>query len=271
MEELLSINELLHNKDRQVTVLTGAGISAESGIPTFRGPEGYWTVGSKVYMPEEIATFAKFERYPKEVWQWYLYRRGICLNAEPNAGHQALVEMEEILGDRFTLITQNIDSLHLRAGNSLQRTWQIHGNINFTRCRSVCSKYLYPLSKELKSDGHKLGDQDIRLLKCPKCGDWLRPHVLFFDEYYDEELFYYGRCMTVSARTDVLIVVGTTGATNLPNRIVRTVALNDKMIFDINIEENAFSEPARNSKGGMSIRESASTALPRLVKACGIG
>ena len=117
-----------------VTVLTGAGISAESGIPTFRGPEGYWTVGSAEYHPQEMATVRMFEQAPDDVWAWYLYRLGVCRRAQPNAGHLALVEMEALLGDRFTLITQNVDGLHLQAGNSPQRTFQIHGNISFMRC-----------------------------------------------------------------------------------------------------------------------------------------
>ena len=81
--------------------MTGAGISAESGIPTFRGPEGYWTFGSREYHPQEMATFNMFSRHPEEVWRWYLYRLGVCSNAEPNDGHYALVDMEELLEDRF--------------------------------------------------------------------------------------------------------------------------------------------------------------------------
>ena len=106
--------------------LTGAGISAESGIPTFRGPEGYWTVGSREYRPEELATYEAFTRMPDEVWAWYLYRRGVCRAARPNPAHLALVELERALGDRFLLVTQNVDGLHLRAGHSAERVLQIH-------------------------------------------------------------------------------------------------------------------------------------------------
>ncbi|MBI1732185.1 MAG: hypothetical protein HYR49_05375 [Gammaproteobacteria bacterium] len=82
--------ELLGAPKTRVTVLTGAGMSAESGIPTFRGPEGYWTIGSAVYTPQEVATYAMFARHPEEVWSWYLYRFTVCLDAAPNAGHEAL-------------------------------------------------------------------------------------------------------------------------------------------------------------------------------------
>jgi NAD-dependent protein deacetylases, SIR2 family len=113
----------------RLTVMSGAGISAESGIPTFRGTEGYWTVGSRVYHPQEMATRAMFDRSPREVWRWYLYRMGVCRQAAPNAGHRAVVDLERLLGERFTLITQNVDGLHLRAGSSPGRALQIHGNV----------------------------------------------------------------------------------------------------------------------------------------------
>ncbi len=136
--------EIVQSKGR-ITVLTGAGISAESGIPTFRGPEGYWTIGSAEYHPQEMATLAMYKQQPLEVWKWYCYRRSICLNASPNTGHAALVELENRIGDRFTLITQNVDGLHLAAGNSRQRTYQIHGNINFMRCSYECTGTIYPI------------------------------------------------------------------------------------------------------------------------------
>ena len=151
-----------------LVVLTGAGISAESGIPTFRGPEGYWTVGSREYRPEEMATFAMFSRFPEDVWQWYLYRLGVCRRAEPNAGHRAVKTMEDLLGDRFLLITQNVDGLHLRAGNSLERTYQIHGNIDYMRCAAGCSGDLFPVpdSIEPKTKDEPLTDAERESLKC---------------------------------------------------------------------------------------------------------
>ena len=270
MDSLLPIKEYLLDATTHITVLTGAGISAESGIPTFRGPEGYWTVGSKVYMPEEMATLAMFLQQPEEVWQWYLYRRGVCLNAAPNAGHLALAEMEHYLGDRFSLITQNIDNLHIRAGNTLKRTYQIHGNANFCRCSAECSKILYPLAKDLdvERDKKELTSDEIRLLHCPNCDSWLRPHVLLFDEYYDEEYFRFESCLAVAAHTDLLIIVGTSGATNLPAQVALTVSQNDKPIIDINIEENPFSEMARNSRVGMFIEQPSAAVLPKLAELC---
>merc|ERR1719343_711935 len=90
---------------KNVVVLTGAGVSAESGIPTFRGSDGYWTVGSENYRPQELATWEKFNEMPEELWRWYQYRWGICTKASPNAGHYALAELEGLIS--MTLVTQN--------------------------------------------------------------------------------------------------------------------------------------------------------------------
>ena len=267
---LASLQAFFSEHSVHITILTGAGISAESGIPTFRGPEGYWTVGSRVYMPQEMATLAMFKRQPLTVWQWYLYRLGVYLQAEPNAGHFALVELERELADRFTLITQNIDNLHLRAGNTPARTYQIHGNINYTRCAGQCTPELRLLPEALKRqrDNHMLNDDEIRLLHCPDCGAWLRPHVLWFDEYYDEEYFRFDSSMARAHDTDLLIIVGTSGATSLPNQVALTVFSRGKTIIDINIEENPFSELARGSAEGMFIQASAADTLPRLAALC---
>ncbi|MBF8270743.1 MAG: Deacetylase sirtuin-type protein [Gammaproteobacteria bacterium] len=268
--ELASLKRYFSDKQTRITVLTGAGISAESGIPTFRGPEGYWTVGSKVYMPQEMATLSMFGQQPLAVWQWYLYRLGVCLHAEPNAGHHALVRMEQQLADRFGLITQNIDNLHIRAGNSLQRTLQIHGNINHTRCSGPCGSQLRPLPDALKRHRTEqtLATDEIRLLHCPDCGAWLRPHVLWFDEYYDEEYFRYESAMALANRTDLLIIVGTSGATTLPNQVAMTVYNRGKTIIDINPEENPFSELAMDSPDGQFIRAAAAVILPQIATLC---
>lgn len=254
----------------RITVLTGAGISAESGIPTFRGPEGYWNIGSKVYMPQEMATLTMFQRRPEEVWSWYLYRLGVCLHARPNAGHRALAEMERGLGDRFILITQNIDNLHIVAGNTLMRTYQIHGNINYTRCSNDCTPELLPLPEELRRQRQddSLSTAELQLLHCPGCGAWLRPHVLWFDEFYDEVHFRFDSSITRAGETDLLLIVGTSGATTLPNIIASTVLNCGKTIIDINIDENPFSTLARKSDHGGFIKGSSAEILPELIQLC---
>jgi NAD-dependent deacetylase len=250
----------------RITVLTGAGISAESGIPTFRGPEGYWTIGSKEYQPQEMATYRMFMQKPEEVWKWYLYRIGVCQEANPNSGHLALVEMEQRFKERFTLITQNVDNLHLRAGSSRQHTFQIHGNIFFMRCADECTFSVYPIPKGLsgKKRGEDLAEEERKLLVCPQCGQRARPHVLWFDEMYNEHHYQYESALKVAAETELLIVVGTSGATNLPNLIVWEVNNRGNIIVDINIEQTPFSNLASKSKGGAFIQAPSSIALSQI-------
>ncbi len=253
--------------DGKLTVLTGAGISSESGIPTFRGPEGYWTVGSKVYQPQQMATWEMFKRHPRQVWQWYLYRLGVCQAAEPNPGHVALATMESLLGSRFALITQNVDNLHLRAGNSLRRTYQIHGNIFFARCSAECRQAVQPLPEGItgKAKNHKLTSTEEELLSCPLCGHWLRPHVLWFDETYNEHYYRAASALEVARRTSLLMVVGTSGATNLPLQVAAQVYAASGTIIDINLEPNPFSRLAEQSRGGGFIQQPAASILPRIV------
>jgi NAD-dependent deacetylase len=262
-----TLTPIITDNRSRITVLTGAGISAESGIPTFRGPEGYWTVGSKVYMPQEMATLSMFRSRPEQVWLWYLYRLGVCLHAQPNAGHLALAQLERRLGDRFKLITQNIDNLHILAGNSLERTYQIHGNINYTRCSDGCTADLLPLADELKQpwDGNGFSKAELELLHCPACGAWLRPHVLWFDEYYDEAHCRFDSSINTANETDLLLIVGTSGATTLPNIIASSVLNAGKTIIDVNIEENVFSMLARQSRHGGFIRGSSVQILPEFI------
>ena len=254
-------------ENARLTVLTGAGISAESGIPTFRGSEGYWTVGSKVYHPQEMATYAMFRRRPDAVWQWYLHRASVCRAAAPNPGHAAVAAMDRLLGERFTLITQNVDGLHLRAGSPQERTYQIHGNVFQTRCAAACSPALHPLPSVLvgRPQDAPLSDREQALLTCPRCGDRLRPHVLWFDEVYDEAYFRFHSSLQTAAATGLLFVVGTSGATNLPNQVAWTVFQNGGTIIDINITSNPFSQLALRTPGGAFIQEPSGRFLPKLV------
>lgn len=250
----------------RVTVLTGAGISAESGIPTFRGPEGYWTVGSQEYHPQEMATYRMFQQKPDEVWHWYLYRRSVCRGAGPNPGHLALVDLEQKLGERFTLITQNVDGLHLRAGNSLERTYQIHGNVDYMRCDAACTLDIYAISNTIppKTKTDTLTEADRAALRCPKCRGRTRPHVLWFDEFYNENYYRYQSALQTAEETDVLIVVGTSGKTSLPYQVAVKVVLRRNLMIDINLEKNIFSEMALRNDGYF-IQAPSGEVLPGLV------
>ena len=266
-----NLKEILQNVARysgRITILTGAGISAESGIPTFRGPEGYWTIGSKEYRPQDMATYSMFMQSPDEVWKWYLYRIGVCAKAKPNSGHFALVEMENLFNNRFTLITQNVDNLHLKAGNSSKNTYQIHGNVFFMRCVRECTPQIYPVPRELtaRNRDQTITENDRNLLRCPDCGSLTRPHVLWFDEIYNEQHYRYHSTLRVAGETELLIVVGTSGATNLPNQVVWEVMNHGGIIVDINIEENPFSHLALKSGRGFFIKQPSGRALPKILQ-----
>jgi NAD-dependent deacetylase len=241
-----------------IVVLTGAGISAESGVPTFRGAEGYWRVGSRNHQPTEMATAAAFASMPKEVWRWYLFRRGVCRAAVPNVAHLALVDLERRLSERFLLVTQNVDGLHLRAGNSPERTYQIHGNIDFCRCIHGCPPAVRPLPAALT-------DGEIDGLRCD-CGDWLRPHVLWFDEAYDEPRYRYVSALRAAEAAAALIVVGTSGATTLPARMCEMVAARGAPLIVVDPEPTVFSALAEQTPRGAFRRGTASAVLPSLIE-----
>ena len=254
----------------RVVVLTGAGISAESGIPTFRGPQGYWTEGSKEYHPQEMATWAMFTRRPELVWPWYLYRRAICRAAAPNGAHRALVALEQHLGDRFVLVTQNVDGLHRRAGSSAERTWEIHGNIDRMRCAQGCGAPISAVPDAL--DGwtreRRFAEADVALLQCAACGGWMRPHVLWFDEYYDEPNFRYESSLAAASAANLLLVVGTSGATTLPAQMAKAAVLSGAAIVDVNPQDNPFADLARQSRG-VAVRGRAGALLPEIVARLG--
>jgi len=254
----------------KVVVLTGAGISAESGIPTFRGQEGYWVVGSRNYMPQEMATRAMFDRSPEEVWRWYLYRFGVCRHAQPNTGHLALVALEAALGDRFTLVTQNIDGLHRRARS--RRAFCIHGDAAWVRCADGCGVGLLDLPDlGVRGEDDPLGAAEKDRLTCPRCGSWLRPHVLWFDEYYDEPNYRMESALAAAEAADLLLVVGTSGATNLPAQIGQIAFGGGAALVDVNPDDNPFAALAARSRRGFSARGTACERLPAIARALGAG
>jgi NAD-dependent deacetylase len=219
-------------------------------------------------MPQEMATNYMFQRSPEEVWRWYLYRFSVCRKVEPNDGHYALVQLEKALGNRFLLVTQNIDGLHRRAGSSVERTYCIHGDAAWVRCASTCSRELLPLPEfTVRTKDHQFSAEDQQKLTCPGCGGWLRPHVLWFDECYDEEYYKFDSSLRAACDATLLLVVGTSGATNLPMQIGTIALQRGVSVVDINPEENPFSQIAEMSPNGFFARGPASKRLPEIVEA----
>jgi len=256
----------------RVVLLTGAGISAESGIPTFRGAEGYWSVGSTEYRPQELAQRAAFERMPWDVWAWYLYRRGVCRAAAPNRAHDAVTRAERALGDRFALITQNVDGLHRRAGTSAARTFAIHGEIERARCADDCTADAWPIPDGVPDlgRGEALPEAARALLACPRCGARARPHVLWFDERYDEPRYRAESALAAATAAALLIVVGTSAQTTLPWLAVEAAVHAGATIVDVNVDDNDFAAVAR-AHGGVAVRTPATVALPALADAIAAG
>ncbi|TMQ27650.1 MAG: RNA polymerase subunit sigma [Deltaproteobacteria bacterium] len=250
-----------------VIALTGAGVSAESGIPTFRGKEGYWTVGAREYHPQELATLAAFEAMPWEVWAWYLYRRTVCRRAAPNPGHHALARLATALPDRFALVTQNVDGLHRRAGSPAAQTFPIHGELSLMRCAADCALDRWPIPDAVPdiARGEAVAAEVRALLVCPRCGEMARPHVLWFDESYDEPRFFLDTVRRLAGRATLVVVAGTSAQTNLPWQVVRLAAAVGATIVDVNVEDNPFGDIAARS-GGV-IRGPAAAALTAIADA----
>ena len=191
-----------------------------------------------------------FSTNPTVVWPWYLWRQFECAKAEPNAAHRALVRLESTLGERFTLVTQNVDGLHHRSGSSSGRTMEIHGNINIHRCAGRCgTRSALPLLRGVGA-ACEFDKRWKPALTCTECGGWMRPHVLWFDEYYDEEQYRFESAIRAAEAADALVVVGTTGATSLPAHILQ-IARNRRIpIIDVNPDDNPFARAAARSPGG---------------------
>jgi NAD-dependent deacetylase len=177
----------------RVFVLTGAGISAESGLPTFRASDGLWA-GHRI---EEVCTPEALEETPALVWEFYAKRRADCLRAQPNPAHVALAELEAKLGDRFFLCTQNVDDLHERAGS--RRLVHMHGELFRSRCEEKCGR---PPVED------RVSYRSLEEVGRCACGARLRPHIVFFGEMPLEM----SRIQREIARSTLMLVIGTSGS-----------------------------------------------------------
>jgi NAD-dependent deacetylase len=220
---------------KSVAVLTGAGVSAESGIPTFRGNHGLW----RQYRAEQLATPEAFAHDSKLVWEWYDWRRGLIAAAQPNAGHRALVEIERRI-PRFTLITQNVDDLHERAGST--SVLHLHGSIFKLKCLSCAAETI-----------DKRSPLPVLPPRCD-CGGLLRPGVVWFGEALPPEVWEASEQAVRSA--DLLLVIGTSGAVYPAAGLARIA----KRVVEINLAATALSSSMDEILEGPS-----GEVLPRLI------
>jgi NAD-dependent deacetylase len=220
-QKALEVLQVCHQSQGRLVVLTGAGVSRESGIPTFRDAQtGLWAN----YKAEDLATREGFLSNPSMVWNWYDFRRNTVWNAQPNPGHFALAELENHF-KRFTLITQNVDNLHQRAGS--QRVLELHGNI----FRYKCLDRNHPVSLEL------LADVQASPPICPTCNSWVRPDVVWFGEMLPEAIL--NRAFTDAQEADLMIIAGTSGVVHPAASIPQVAKEAGATVIEVNPELSA--------------------------------
>lgn len=247
----------------RVCALTGAGISAESGIPTFRDAQtGYWSN----FDPKELATPEGFRANPQRVWAWYASRRNMAHTVEPNDGHRGLARLENRTGE-FTLVTQNVDSLHARAGS--RNVLEIHGNILRARCASGCMQVHRDDHGELAESvfaadaaANTSDPEAITVPRCPRCGDYFRPDVVWFGEMLPEDAL--NEAFDAAARCEVFLLVGTSAEVEPAASLPVVAADAGAAVVEINPQATPVS-----SRAALSIRAGAGEAMSGIIAALG--
>jgi NAD-dependent deacetylase len=222
---------------QSIAVLTGAGISAESGIPTFRGSDGLW----RNYRAEDLATPEAYAKNPLLVWEWYKMRFETVLKAEPNAAHHALVKLAK--EKELTLVTQNVDGLHERAGS--QNVLELHGNITKSRCERC--EFLGTLQEGF----------EIPPL-CTRCGSRMRPNVVWFGETLPQTVFQ--NAARAFASCEVALIIGTSGVVEPAASLARLAKQQGAFVIEINPTETPLSLVA-----DLSLRKGAGEGMAELL------
>jgi NAD-dependent deacetylase len=222
-----------------VTVMTGAGVSAASGVPTFRGPGGLW----RSFRPEQLATAEAFRRDPRLVWEWYDWRRQQIAEARPNAAHVALAALEA-RGSEFLLATQNVDGLHARAGS--RKMVELHGSLWRLRCMD-CRKEVEDRRAPLPL-----------LPPCCVCGGRQRPGVVWFGEGLGQEVLY--RAFAAAKQAEVVLVVGTSSVVYPAAAIPEAARAAGAFVVEVNPEPTPLTPMAH-----VSLRGTAAGLVPALV------
>lgn len=228
---------------QSIVVFTGAGISAESGIPTFREAQtGLWAR----FSPEQLASPGAFREDPQRVWDWYAWRRQLCLEAEPNAGHQAVSALA-VRTQAFTLITQNVDGLHQRAGNT--DALELHGSIHGLRCF------------ECERPGGNWPEPPGQVVTC-ECGGLMRPTIVWFGESLPVDVLQ--RAEAAASQAEVFISVGTSSQVYPAAELPFVAKRNGAYVIEVNPHETPLSRTA-----DVCLQGAAGEWLPALVRALG--
>jgi NAD-dependent deacetylase len=244
LEVALELAAALLREAQRVAVLTGAGVSAESGVATFRGAGGLW----EGHAVEDVATPMAFRRDPQLVWRFYHARRAALRAVGPNPGHLALAELERRWGDRFTLITQNVDGLHRAAGS--RNVLEVHGTLARVRCTG-CDH-----SEDTTADLPELP-------RCGACGALLRPAVVWFHEMLPEDEW--RRAARAAATCQVFLVVGTSAVVYPAAGLIDAARAAGATVIEVNIE------PTAAGRGAIRLRGKSGELLPRLLERLSTG
>ncbi|TDE86442.1 NAD-dependent deacylase [Deinococcus sp. S9] len=227
---------------RRVAVLTGAGVSAESGIPTFRDAQtGYWAR----FRPEDLASPEAYRRDPQTVWQWYASRYKAVTRAQPNAAHRLLAELEREKGEGFFLATQNVDGLHTRAGS--ERLVELHGNLTTARCERCGAVTPLPAP-----------DTFTPPPICPACGDPMRPNVVWFGELLSRHAL--EAATRAFQDADVALIVGTSGVVYPAAGLAPETRRAGGVVIEVNPEKTELTPDM-----SFSVRDVASRGLAALL------
>jgi NAD-dependent deacetylase len=245
---LLDTARSLIKSAERIFVLTGAGISAESGVPTFRGDGGLW----KSYRAEDLATPAAFARDPRLVWEWYGWRRDVVSRCAPNAAHTALARA--VGNGNMSIATQNVDGLHAAASTADQALIELHGSLFRIRC-TTC---------EWRATDRSAVDATSHdtLPRCTTCGALARPDIVWFGEALDPT--HLERAFLEAATADVCLVIGTSGVVQPAASLVSITRTAGGAVIEVNPDETPITSIAT-----VSIRGTAVDAVPRLVEVKG--
>jgi NAD-dependent deacetylase len=254
--EAARARDLVRSAER-IVVLTGAGVSAESGVPTFRGAGGLW----KSYRPEQLATPEAFARDPRLVWEWYAWRRALVADCAPNPAHVALARLALARPGRTTIVTQNVDGLHHRAARDVAvelgapspepaYPLEVHGAIHRDRC-SGCSR--------LDERPDEVDASAVETLpRCPACGALFRPDVVWFGEALDPDVI--GAAFEAARRADLCLVVGTSALVHPAASVPEVTLRAGGTVVEVNLESTPLTPHATTSLLGR-----AGELLPELV------
>lgn len=209
------------DSSKSLVFFTGAGISAESGIPTFRGKDGIWNK----LRPEELASFNAFMKNPEMVWEWYQYRRKIISETQPNPGHYTIAEFSKHF-DNVSVVTQNVDNLHRRAGS--ENVYELHGNIEVNYCVD-CSE---PFEDQIDYSNNEL-------IRCRNCNGFIRPGVVWFGEMLPQEVF--AKSERIASNCDICFIVGTSAVVYPAASIPISAKQNGAYLVEINTDATEIS------------------------------